>query len=116
MAITAVNASYRTQGPTGSGQILADNSSSSSEVALVYTGLVTLDGTSTTFTLNFIDGTKTLSFTPTAVTADVVGGTQVATSTVNVSTTTPTTTGVTVNLSAAGTSGNTILIAGFILK
>lgn len=116
MAITAVNASYRTQGPTASGQILADNSASSSEVALVYTALVTLDGTSTTFTLNFIDGTKTLSFTPTAVTADVVGGTQVASSTVNVSTTTPTTTGVTVNLSAAGTAANTILLAGFILK
>lgn len=116
MSITAVNASYRTQGPTASGQILADNSASASEVALVYTALVTLDGTSTTFTLNFIDGTKTLSFVPTAVTANVVGGTQVASSSISVVTTTPSNTGVTVNLSAAGTLNNTLLLAGFILK
>lgn len=116
MAIAAVNAAYKTQGPTASGQILAGSGLSEAEVALVYTATVTLDGSSTQFTLNFIDGTKTLSFVPSAVTADVVGGTQVASSVINISTTTPTNTGVTVNLSAAGTAANTIIIAGFILK
>jgi hypothetical protein len=116
MAITAPNAVYKTQGPTASGQVLAGSGLSEAEVALVYTATVILDGSTTSFTLNFIDGTKTLSFVPSAVTADVVGGTQVASSVVNVSTTTPTNTGVTVNLSAAGTNLNTIVIAGFILK
>jgi len=114
MAITAVNASYLTQGPAVSGQILANNAKSATETALVYTALVTLDGASTTFTLNFIDGTQTLSFTPSAVTASIVGGT--ATNVPAIATTTPTNTGVTVNLSAAGTASTTLLITGFILR
>lgn len=116
MAITAVSASYFTQGPTQSGQILADITASLADTNLTYFATATLDGTATTFTLNFIDGTKTLSFVPRAVTADVVGGTQVASSVVNVSTTTPTNTGVTVNLSAAGTAANTVTIAGTIYR
>lgn len=114
MAITAVNATYLTQGPSASGQILANNPASDSETALPFITTVTLDGSSTTFTLNFIDGTKTLSYVPSAVTLDIVGGTQATV--LNVATTTPTNTGVTVNLSGAGTSANTIKLAGFILK
>jgi hypothetical protein len=55
MAIAAVNAAYRTAGPTASGQILASNANSDSEVALVFTATVTLDGSTTTFNINFID-------------------------------------------------------------
>lgn len=114
MAITAVNATYLTGGPSASGQILANSVASDSEVSLKFIGTVTLDGTLTTFTLNFIDGTQTLSFTPRAVPLDIVGGT--ATNVPAISTTTPTTTGVTVNLSAAGTASTTLILAGEILR
>lgn len=116
MAISAVNASYRTQGPTASGQILADNSASSSEVALVFTGTAILDGSTTTFTLNFIDGTKTLSFTPTAVLLTITGGTQAAATVAAVNVSAITNTGCTVNIGGAGTSLNTLTFAGLILK
>lgn len=116
MAITAVSAVYATQGPTQSGQVLADNSASSSEVALVFTGTAVLDGTLTTFTLNFIDGTKTLSFTPSAVLVGAVGGTQQAVAAVQASSGIPTNTGVPIYLSGAGTNLNTVKIAGIILK
>lgn len=116
MSIAAVNAGYRTGGPTASGQILADNSASSSEVALVFTASVTLDGSTTTFNLNFIDGTQTLSFTPSAVLVNVVGGTQQAATPVLASSGIPTATLVPIYLSGAGTSANTVKIAGIILK
>jgi hypothetical protein len=116
MAIAAAPAVYNTQGPTGSGQIFANSALSNNEVQFLYNVTVTLDGATTSFTLNFIDGTKTLSFTPSAVTAQVVGGTQNATSVLSVSTDTPTNTGVVIHLSGAGTTGNTVKIAGFILQ
>ena len=116
MAIAAVNAVYRTQGPTQSGQVLADNSSSSSEVALVFTGTAILDGSTTTFTLNFIDGTKTLSFTPSAVLIGITGGTQAAATVAAANVSAITNTGCTVNVSGAGTNLNTLTFVGFILK
>lgn len=117
MAISAVNATYLTQGPALSGQVIADSSNASTETALAYVATATLDGTSTSFVLNFIDGTNTLNFIPRAVTADVVGGTQGAAAVVNVVTDTPTTNlSAMVRLSGAGTAANTVKIAGFILK
>lgn len=117
MAITAVKAVFLTQGPVVSGQVLASVDLSSSEVSLPFIATATLDGTSTSFVLNFIDGTQTLNFIPRAVTASVVGGTQAAATVVGVSTQTPTTAiSTTVNLSAAGTAANTLVISGFILK
>lgn len=117
MAISAVNATYLTQGPALSGQVIADSSNASTETALAYTATATLDGTSTSFVLNFIDGTNTLNFTPRAVIASVVGGTQGAASVVSTVTDAPTgAVSATVRLSAAGTSGNTLKIAGFVLK
>lgn len=116
MAITAVNATYATQGPTASNQVLADNSASASEVALVFTGTATLDGTLTTFTLNWIDGTKTLSFVPNAVILTVTGGTQSAATVQAINVSAITNTGCTVNISTAGTNLNTLKFAGLILK
>lgn len=116
MAIAAVNATYFTQGPTASGQILSDQGSSLADTTLDYFATAILDGTATSFVLNFIDGTKTLSFVPRVVTADVVGGTQAATVAPSVATTTPTATGVTVTLGAAGTNLNTVTIAGRIYR
>lgn len=116
MAITAVAATYLTQGPTASGQILANGPSSDSENALSFTGTATLDGSTTNFVLNFIDGTKTLSFVPRAVALTITGGTQVAAAVPAIATSTPTNTGVTVYLSAAGTNANTLTFTGLIYR
>jgi hypothetical protein len=116
MAIAAVNAAYRTAGPTVSGQILASNANSDSEVALVFTATVTLDGSTTTFNLNFIDGTATLSFTPSAVLVSVSGGTQQAAAYVGVTAGVATNVLVPIYLSGAGTSANTLKISGIVLK
>lgn len=116
MAIAAVNAAYRTAGPTASGQILASNANSDSEVALVFTAIVTLDGSTTTFNVNFIDGTATLSFTPSAVLVSVSGGTQQATAYIGVTAGVATSTLVPIYLSGAGTTSNTLKISGIVLK
>lgn len=116
MAITAVNASYKTAGPTVSGQQLAASGLSTLELAYVFSATATLDGSTTTFTVNYIDGTATLPFTPSAVLINVTGGTQQAATPVYASSGTPTTTGFPVYLSGAGTSANTVIVSGFILK
>jgi len=116
MSIPAVSATYLSQGPTADKQILAFSGLSAVELAYIGTGTATLDGAATSFTLNFIDGTAALTFTPSAVAAMVVGGTQPAASFVSVSTDTITTTGCVVRLSAAGSNANTLKIAFFILK
>lgn len=116
MAIAAQNASYTTQGPSGSGQIFSNSQLSNNEVQHVFNNTVTLDGTTTSFVLNYIDGTATLPYTPSAVVVGVTGGTQLATSVLAVATSTISATSVTVNLSAAGTNANTLKITGFIIR
>lgn len=116
MAIPAQNTTYLNAGPSATGQILASSSSLQQELAYIGTATFVLDGTLTSATLNFIDGTAVLPFTPSAVAAMVVGGTQPAAAFVSVSTDTVTTTGCTVRFSAAGTNANTVKIAFFILK
>ena len=119
MAVAAANATYLTQGPSASGQILAANMKSDTEVAYIGTATFTLDGVATSATLNFIDGVQTVLFAgnnASGVAAFVIGGTQGATAPVSVVTDTVTSTGCTVRFSAAGTSGKTLQIAFFILK
>src|SRR5579859_3358751 len=117
MAIPAVNATYLTQGPSQSGQILAPNEQTGLEIAYVGTATFVLDGTLTQATLNFIDGTKTLSFTPTGIDAQVVGGTQFAASPVGVVATkvTDNTKGV-IAFTGAGTNANTVVVAFRLVK
>lgn len=117
MAITAVNGTYVNQGPTQSGQVLAPNELSALESAYLGTATFTLDGTSTSATLNFIDGTKTLSFTPTAVSAQVVGGTQLAAAPAGVTATAVVDNKTaTIYFSAAGTAANTLKVLFSIVK
>jgi hypothetical protein len=117
MAIPAQNVAYSTAGPTASGQILAPNELTGLENA--YQGLVTfvLDGATTSAVVNFIDGTKTLSFTPAAIDALIVGGTQNAATPIGVLSTkvTDNTKG-TIFLSGAGTNANTIVVLVRIVK
>ena len=119
MAITVGTSSYLSAGPAKSGQILAPNTLSGLEVALVGAVTLTLDGSATSAVVNFIDGTQTVQFNSTnasAVPAFVVGGTQGAAAVVSVITDTITSTGFTVRLSGAGTSANTIKLVYFIMK
>ena len=117
MAITAQNGTYLTQGPTASGQVLAPNELSNLENALMGTATFTLDGSSTSATLNFIDGTKTLSFTPTGVDAAIIGGTQNAATPIGVTATKVNSAATaTLYFSGAGTNANTVTVMYWIFK
>lgn len=67
MANSAINLSYSGNGPTDSGQVIADQTSGSRSRTLVASGSSTTDNSSATIQVNYIDGTKTLTFTPSAV-------------------------------------------------
>jgi hypothetical protein len=80
MAITAGNAAYVGQGPTQSGQIIAAVYGGPSEAQTLHgTATVTGDAASSTFDVNFIDGTKTINFTPTLILCNRIGGAATAT-------------------------------------
>lgn len=117
MAITAANVAYQTAGPVASGQILAPNAQTGLEDAYIGLATFTLDGSTTSATLNFIDGTKTLSFTPSAISAFVVGGTQNAATPISVvsSAVTDNKTG-TLYFSGAGTNTKTLIVLVKIVK
>lgn len=75
-----------------------------------FTGYVTftLDGSLTAATINWIDGTASIGFTPAAVRVSVVGGTQPAAALVHAFATAYTATTATITFSGAGTNANTI--------
>lgn len=79
MAITAGTASFQGNGPAQSGQILAMALSGESVRNLKGTCTVTGDGASSSFDCNYIDGTKTLSFTPAFILCQRSGGAATAT-------------------------------------
>ena len=123
MAIPAQNLTYLTQGPSATGQEFAASPTGMLEVALIGTATFVLDGALTSATLNFIDGTSTVLFGPpitsggvlvpfpnnaSAVTVQVIGGTQPAAAYISASADTITTTGCTVRFSIAGTNTNTV--------
>jgi hypothetical protein len=78
MAITTVDASYSGSGPAKSGQILVEALSGDRSRALFGYATFTGDGSSTTAVFNWIDGTETLPFTPSAVFVSRAGGTDTA--------------------------------------
>lgn len=119
MAISAANGTYLNAGPAKSGQVFAPNANSGLEVALVGTATFTLDGSATSATLNFIDGTQTVTFggnNASVVLVHVVGGTQPAAAYISASADTITSTGCTVRFSIAGTASNTVKIVFFVMK
>src|SRR5579872_4448874 len=69
MSITAVNAIYPWGGPTATGQVIVSEDGHLEGLDIEGFALPVLDGSATTFTLNFIDGTATLLSVPTAVMA-----------------------------------------------
>lgn len=116
MAITAANLSYIGQAPVAGGSAtLAFGGSSCQELSYIGTVTFTGDGSLTAATLNLIDGTASLGFTPTGFLAFRVGGN--TTSTIAVASIVPVN-GVTatVNFTVAPTNGGTITLAVFVLK
>lgn len=116
MAISAVALSYSGQGPTASGQVLATADGGPQAQDFEGFGTATLDGSATSFTVNFIDGTATLPFTPSAVLVSVCGGTQPAAAVVSAIADAISNTGFTCRLSGAGTNTNTLKIAVRVIK
>lgn len=75
MSITASNVSYLTSAPVASGSgILAFGGSSLLEFSYVGTVTFTGDGATTSATINWIDGTNTLPWTPSACILSRTGG------------------------------------------
>jgi len=64
MAIATVNASYVGQAPAKSGQIMIDSFAGDVSRRLFFNATLTGDGSDTNGTVNFIDGTEVLPFTP----------------------------------------------------
>jgi hypothetical protein len=117
MSIPDVNATYQgSQYPSETGQVLADVGPGSKTQNLIAYGTATLDGSLTAFNFNFIDGTKTLSFTPSACFVSVCGGDQGATAVITAVADAPTATKAVIRLSGAGTNAKTLKIAVLIVK
>lgn len=113
MSITAGNASYSGTAPAATGQILATRGGSGDESRMLHGyATVTGDASSSTFDVNFIDGTAVLPFTPSAVICSRTGG--AATNTISVlAVESITTTKFTVRTSAAVNAAT--FIVGFIV-
>ena len=114
MAIPAANAAYVSgNAPTVSGEVRAGRH----ELDFVLVGQATLvlDGTLLAGDVNFIDGTKTISPTPTKVFACRIGGNALASIGV-VSCTAITGAKFTLTFSAAGTNTNTLIVAFFVAR
>jgi len=111
MAIAAANAVYvGGNAPTVTGEVKAGLNEL--DVVLVGQATLILDGTLTAGDVNFIDGTKVVSPVPTKVFACRIGGTGLATIGV-VSCTAITGAKFALQLSAAGTNTQTIIVAFF---
>ena len=75
MSINAVNITYTTSAPVAGGStILAFGGSSLLEFSYVGTATVTGDGSTTSATINLIDGTNVLPWVPTGLILQRTGG------------------------------------------
>lgn len=115
MAIPAANVSYSGTGPTASGQVLADRGDAGNFCrTLVGTATFVLDGSLTTATLNYIDGTASLGYNPAAILFCKTGGT--ASIVVNSIVDGGNGQTATVTFSGAGTNAQTVILSLMLLK
>lgn len=116
-AIATVNMVYQGIGPTVTNEVLASYASApgAQDLQGICTAVGESGGADTDFTVNWIDGTAVLPFTPTAVFAHRNGGTAAATISV-VGVASITATSALVTLSAAPASAATAVIAIRIMK
>lgn len=110
MAITVGAASYTGYGPDQTLQNVVTSGRADDLQSIRGYATLTLDGTLKTATINWIDGTKTLSFTPAVVLASVGASTLATPTDVNVSVTAVDNKGFTVYWSDAGAAADTITI------
>lgn len=75
MAISTQNLTYLQNGPVASGQQMGPSQLEALELSFLGTATFTGDGSTTSATLNYIDGTQALNFVPRAVLAFRAGGT-----------------------------------------
>lgn len=118
MAIPTVNGTYvGSQAPQFTGQILAANAGSQAEFAYIGTATFVGDGATTTATLNLIDGTNVLPFTPSAILISRAGKTSdTAAATISCFATGVTATAATLSFSAAPANAATFTIVFVVLK
>lgn len=116
MAIAAANMAFSGNGPSASGQILASRSDQGN-MARRLVGSVTFtgDGASTSAVLNYIDGTATLGYLPSAIVATRNGGNAAASISVVSVVDNGDQKGATVNFSAAPAGAATVII-GLVLE
>ena len=79
MSITAQNLAYVQQGPIVSGEQMGPSQMEAYELSFIGTATFTGDGTLSAATLNYVDGTNALNFTPRGAFALRIGGTATAT-------------------------------------
>lgn len=79
MAITAANSVLQGGQPTKTGQIIAQNLADPAVRSIVGVNTVTGDGASSSYTVNIIDGTQDIGFTPSAILCNRSGGAATAT-------------------------------------
>ena len=115
MAIATVNAVYQGIAPTKTGEILAGLGGGDAVRDLQGTISAISDGSDTNFTVNWIDGTQVLPFTPSGVLISRNGGTAAATITA-LSVTSITTTSGLVTISAAGSNEETFVFSILLFK
>ena len=115
MSVTAANPTYQPTAPTKSGQVIVSKPGDDSR-AYVGKAVLTLDGTATTTSVNWIDGTQTLPFTPGQVLCGVQYGTTGTPAGLVAVPYSITATGFSVKLSAAGTSADAPTLNFLVLK
>lgn len=115
MAISTVSAVWQGNAPTKTGQVVANMIPGDVSRTLLGTVTAISDGSDTNFTVNWIDGTQVLPFTPSGVIAFRNGGTAAATIVVQSVTSITTTSGL-ITLSAAGSSTETFIISLLLFK
>ncbi len=119
MSISAVPATFNGNGPAKTGQVLVSASEAgTSAKQIAFTATAVLDGSSTSFHMNYIDGTQTIP-SPSGLIVTACGGTAAATVSVLSAVTHNASTGqddyAVITISGADTNANTLKIAGVIL-
>lgn len=118
MAIAAASVSFDGNGPSKTGQIVAQ-SGLQGNAAQMYIGTATFtgDGASTSATLNYIDGTQVLGFVPSAIFVSRSGGSAAASvDAVSVVDNNDNGKTATINFSAAPGNGLTVIVSLQIVK
>jgi hypothetical protein len=116
MSIPTQNIAYLQQGPVASGQQFASSGLEQLELSFLGTVTFTLDGAATSSTLNYIDGTQALNFTPRAVLLVRIGGNGLASIVAFAVDNANGGVSAAVTFSAAGTNTNTLIYAVAVMK